>query len=186
MNVLLGVTGGIAAYKAADIIGGLKQYDCNIKVIMTEKAKSFITPLTLSTLSRNPIYDDSIEWSANGCIEHIDLANWADILLVAPATANTIAKFGQGTADNLLSSVYLAFDFNKVIVVCPTMNTRMLNKNIEYVEKLRLRMNHHIVNPVEGLLACGATGNGKLAPTRTIVEKVIEVGKMNESLFCRK
>ena len=182
-NVLLGVTGGIAAYKAADIIGALRKNDFDVKVIMTEKSKEFITPLTLSTLSKHPVYDDSAEWSSNGHIEHIELSQWAKYFLIAPATANTIAKLVEGKADNLLTSAYLAYNFhfstNNFVVICPAMNTNMYNDQTTFknIQKLSNKSNHIIIDPVEGLLACGATGIGKLASTRSIVEKICYIHK---------
>jgi phosphopantothenoylcysteine decarboxylase len=124
-NIILAVTGGIAAYKVADLAGALVKEDFAVKVIMTESAKKFITPLTLSTLSRNPVYDDAMEWAADGPIKHIELAKWCDLFVVVPATANTIAKMAQGIADNLLTSTYLALPDDKNVLVCPAMNTRM-------------------------------------------------------------
>jgi phosphopantothenoylcysteine decarboxylase / phosphopantothenate---cysteine ligase len=180
-NILLGVTGGIAAYKAADIIGALRKNDFDVKVIMTEKSKEFITLLTLSTLSKYPVYEDSLEWSPNGHIEHIELSEWAQFFLIAPATANTISKLVQGKADNLLTSTYLAFDYqsctNNFVVVCPAMNTKMYNDITSHnnIRTLSDRSNHVIVDPVEGLLACGVIGKGKLAPTRSIVEKILKI-----------
>lgn len=176
MNVLLGVTGGISAYKSADIIGALRKNAIDVKVIMTEKAKEFITPLTLSSLSHHPVYDDSIEWYANGQIEHIELSEWADAFLIAPATANTINKIKRGDADNLLTSAYLAYDFKlKPVFICPAMNTKMYDKNIEYISCLQERTNHHIIGPIEGLLACGTHGMGKIAPTKVIIETILGV-----------
>ena len=174
-KILLGVTGGISAYKAADIIGALKRNHHTIRVIMTDRAKDFITPLTLATLSKHPVYDDAGEWAPTGRIDHIELSDWADIFLVAPATANTIAKMAHGIADNLLTSSYLAFNYNrrekKLVYICPAMNTYMwyspeTQKNIEVLQE---KVNHYIIEPVEGLLACGSYGIGKLAPTAAIV-----------------
>jgi len=181
MKILLGVTGGIAAYKAADIIGALKKYNHEIKVIMTDRAKDFITPLTLATLSKNPVYDDTQEWAPHGRIDHIELAEWADIFVIAPATANTIAKLANGIADNLLTSTYIAIDWksktNKNFIFCPAMNTRMYEneKTIQNMNILYKQYNHHIVQPEQGMLACGTTGIGKLARTKIIVEKINEV-----------
>lgn len=182
-NILLGVTGGISAYKAADLIGALKKFDHVIRVIMTNRAKDFITPLTLATLSKHPVYDDAGEWAPTGRIDHIELPEWADIFLIAPATANTIAKLAQGIGDNLLTSAYLAFNYSrkekKLAVICPAMNTYMwyspeTQKNTEVLQK---KVNHYIIEPVEGLLACGAYGIGKLAPTKTIVDIIQELCK---------
>jgi len=178
MKILLGVTGGIAAYKAADIIGALKKYNHEIKVIMTNRAKDFITPLTLATLSKNPVYDDVQEWAPHGRIDHIELAEWADMLVIAPATANTIAKLVNGIADNLLTSTYIAIDWtkksNKQFLFCPAMNTIMYEneKTTHNIDMLFKRHNHNIVSAEYGMLACGAQGVGKLANTKTIIERI--------------
>lgn len=173
-KILLGVTGGIAAYKAADITGALIKNGHEVRVVMTEAAKKFITPLTLSTLSRNPVYDDASEWAADGIIKHITLAKWADLLVIAPATANTIAKIASGTADNLLTSIVLALPTPTRLVICPAMNTKMWeNYHTEQnFKSIREKINVTIISPVEGLLACGDVGMGKLAPTRDIVRRI--------------
>lgn len=170
-NIILGVTGGIAAYKVADLAGALIKEDFTVKVIMTESAKKFITPLTLSTLSKNPVYDDAAEWAADGPIKHIELAKWCDLFVVVPATANTIAKMAQGIADNLLTSTFLALPPNKGVLICPAMNTRMweakqTQDNLIFIKKTR---GSEILPPEEGLLACGDVGMGKLPSVRTIV-----------------
>lgn len=182
MCILLGVTGGISAYKSADLIGAIKHCGYGgVKVIMTERAKDFITPLTLATLSNQPVYDDETEWAPHGRIDHIELAQWAQIMIIAPATANTISKLANGIADNLLTSCYLAFScadlWGKHIIICPAMNNYMYNHSItlKNIETLKLRKNHTIVGPVEGLLACGTTGPGKLAPTKQIIEALAEL-----------
>lgn len=172
MNIVLGVTGGIAAYKAADLTSVLSNTH-NVYVIMTENSKKFIGPLTLSTLSKHPVYDDNSEWTPDGIIKHIDLMNIADCLIIAPATANTIAKLANGIADNLLSSFYLAFsEKEKLIVICPAMNVNMWqNKSTQInVKCLKNKPSHLFVGPVEGKLACGTVGMGKLAPTKQIVK----------------
>lgn len=178
MNILIGVTGGISAYKAADLIGALKHEGfSNIRVIMTERAKDFITPLTLATLAKSPVYDDTGEWAPHGRVDHIELAEWADTFVIVPATANTIAKIAHGIADNLLTSTYLAYNFpyssGKRIVICPAMNNRMYeNKITQNNLKVFHTAYHTIVPPVEGLLACGTVGIGKLAPTRIIIQAI--------------
>jgi len=180
-RILIGVSGGIAAYKAADITGVLVKIGYEIKVIMTENAKKFITPLTLATLSKNPVYDDSVEWIADGTIKHIELSKWADIFVIVPATANTISKIVTGITDNLLTSVYLAMhsSTNKLencrgIVICPAMNTHMWEKQWiqDHISVLSKRFRHLVVSPVEGLLACGDTGMGKLASRSQIIDKI--------------
>ena len=183
-NIILAVTGGIAAYKAADIASVLANEEFfHVKVIMTESAKKFITPLTLATLSRNPVYDDGAEWAADGSIKHIELAKWCNLFVVVPATANTIAKMAHGIADNLLTSVYLALPPEKAVLICPAMNTRMweaeqtkdnlallkTNKDIDNDGK---SSNFSILQPEEGLLACGDVGMGKLPSVRTIVGSI--------------
>jgi len=175
MNIVLGVTGGIAAYKAADLASVLVSNNNNVYVIMTENAKKFIGPLTLSTLSKQQVFDDAAEWSPDGIIKHINLMDIADCLVVAPATANTLAKFANGVADNLLTSFYLAFNnTNKRVVLCPAMNVNMW-ENKKTRENLRLLSNqltHFIVGPIEGKLACGTTGMGKIAPTKQIFDAI--------------
>lgn len=179
-NILIGVTGGIAAYKVADLIGAL--YGCGgnqIKVVMTENAKKFITTLTLATLAKGPVFDDASEWASDGIIKHIELAKWSDIFVIVPATAHTIAKISTGIADNLLTSIYLALHGDKVyskkIIICPAMNTHMFDKKQtqQHLDVLSSRSDHLIVQPVEGLLACGDYGIGKLPPTRALVEKIL-------------
>jgi phosphopantothenoylcysteine synthetase/decarboxylase len=179
MNILIGVTGGISAYKAADLIGALKHEGySNNRVIMTERAKDFITPLTLATLAKSPVYDDAREWAPHGRVDHIELAEWADTFVIVPATANTIAKMAYGMADNLLTSTYLAYNFpfssGKRVVVCPAMNNRMYD-SMTTQDNLKVLFNkddHVIIPPVEGMLACGTMGIGKLAPTKVIVQTI--------------
>jgi len=171
-NIILAVTGGIAAYKVADLAGALIKEKNQVKIIMTENAKKFITPLTLATLSKNPVYDDASEWAPDGVIKHIDLAKWCDLFVVVPATANTIAKMAEGKADNLLTSTYLALS-GKRVLVCPAMNTHMwfaveTQNNIKKITSVQVR----VLPPEEGLLACGDYGIGKLPKVRTIVEAI--------------
>lgn len=180
-NILLGVTGGIAAYKAADLAGALVKEDTvagryQVRVVMTENAKKFITPLTLSTMSRSPIYDDSMEWAADGHIKHIELAKWCDIFVVVPATANTIAKMAQGIADNLLTSTYLALTGLDKVLICPAMNmhmwgTKQTQENLGIL-KSNKKVETRILQPEEGMLACGDFGVGKLPSVRKIVEEI--------------
>lgn len=184
-NIIIAISGGIAAYKAADIISALvnNKYPCTVKVIMTENAKKFITPLTLSTLSKGPVFDDFSEWLPDGIIKHIDLAKWVDIFVIVPATANTISKISTGITDNLLTSSYLAIGHKNIaahgrktkIIICPAMNTHMWQKDWiqQHLQTLANRPNHVIIPPEEGLLACGDRGMGKLPSTRTLVEKIM-------------
>jgi phosphopantothenoylcysteine synthetase/decarboxylase len=170
-TIVLGVTGSIAAYKAADITSQLVKLGAEVHVIMTEAATKIITPMTLQVLSRHPVNVDmwaEHDWKP----DHISLADQADLLLVAPATAHKIACFAHGLAPDLLSCVYLAT--LAPVMIAPAMNSKMLahpatRRNIEI---LRERGNSFI-DPVSGVLACGYAGEGKLAPVEAIVEAVV-------------
>jgi phosphopantothenoylcysteine decarboxylase/phosphopantothenate--cysteine ligase len=178
MKILIGVTGGIAAYKVADLASvlanGKTGTEHEVKIIMTENAKKIITPLTLATMSKNEVYDDAIEWQESGAVVHIELAKWADMFVVVPATANTITKLALGITDNLLTSVYLALPEHIRVVICPAMNTRMWEKM--HIQRnlmdLRSRPLHTIIDPEVGLLACGDTGIGKLPSVKKIAEVI--------------
>jgi phosphopantothenoylcysteine synthetase/decarboxylase len=170
-TVVLGVTGSIAAYKAADITSQLVKWGATVHVIMTESACRFITPLTLQTLSRNPVHvslwEDVKEWEPG----HVSLADRADVMLVAPATAQTIANFANGQAPDLLSNVYLAT--RAPVIVAPAMNGKMLEhaatqKNLEALSE----RGHTILDTQYGMLACGYEGPGKLATVESICEVV--------------
>ncbi|MEO0289245.1 MAG: bifunctional phosphopantothenoylcysteine decarboxylase/phosphopantothenate--cysteine ligase CoaBC [candidate division WOR-3 bacterium] len=159
-KILLGVTGCISAYKAASLIREFKKNGDEVKVILTQNGAKFITPLTLRTLSENRVYtslfDDENEWST----EHISLSRWADILVVAPASANIIGKFACGIADDLLSTTFLSFD--KKILIVPTMNKSMYENKatVENIKKLKER-GIFVMEPEEGFLACGEEGKGR-------------------------
>jgi phosphopantothenoylcysteine decarboxylase len=169
-TIILGITGSIAAYKGADLLRELQSRGGEVHVILTESAQRFITPLTLKTLSRNPVLMDLWEEGEGWCPGHIELADKADLLLVAPATANTIAAFANGLAGDLLGCVHLAT--KAPVLLAPAMNGKMLNhpatrRNFTTLEG----WGYHFVEPVEGELACGYEGNGKLAPVGTIADK---------------
>jgi len=192
-NILLGVTGCIAAYKAADITSALRYEGHEVKVIMTENAKKFITPLTLATLSNNPVYDDSVEWATmprDPSVKHVELAKWGDLLVICPATANTISKMRYGMADNLLTSMILAFS-GKPLIVFPAMNNKMYEHpitqdNIRELQSYRDALNYpliKIVPPVEGRLACGDVARGKLPSTKAVVGEIKENLKRRCSWF---
>ncbi len=173
-TVVLGVTGSIAAYKAAEIVSMLTKKDIDVRVILTEGGAHFITPLTLETLSRAPVYTDQFTREAPYEVEHIALAKLADVFLVAPATANFIGKAANGIADDLLLTTYLAT--LAPVLIAPAMNTNMLlhSATVKNMELLRER-GCMFVEPSEGLLACGDVGKGKLAPVEEIVEAVLAV-----------
>ena len=160
-NVLLGISGGIAAYKAAYVASGLKKLGADVDVIMTENACEFISPLTFETLSGNKCYHDTFDRDFEFDVKHISLAKKADVFLIAPATANVIAKFAWGLADDMLSTTFLAAKCHKIIA--PAMNTAMLENPAtqENIAKLKER-GVEVIEPASGLLACGDTGAGKM------------------------
>lgn len=171
-NILLGVTGGIAAYKAADICSRLVKNHANVDVIMTEHALNFITPNTFEALSHNKVTTDTFDRNHPFEVEHIALADKADCVIIAPATANIIGKLANGIADDMLSTTLLACEGPKLIA--PAMNTHMWNNPIvqDNIEKLK-RYGYIIIEPVSGHLACGYNGSGKLAEPSVIVDWII-------------
>jgi phosphopantothenoylcysteine decarboxylase/phosphopantothenate--cysteine ligase len=166
-SVLLGVTGGIAAYKAVDLIRRLREEGSSVTVIMTENAKNFITPLSLEVASQNKVYSDLF----SDPMAHIMLPANADIMVIAPATANIIGKFARGIADNLLSTSFLSFKGKAVIA--PAMNWRMY-ENPVLQENLRYLLSHGViqVGPEKGSLACGEEGMGRMSDVSDIVETI--------------
>ena len=179
MKVLLGVTGCIAAYKTPELLRLLQKRGCEIHVVMTENAQKFVTATTLAALSKNRVFTDmfSDPDSASGldvAIDHIRLAHSTDLLLVAPATANTLAKFANGIADDFLSTLYLAT--RVPVVVAPAMNSDMWQHSAVQANLRRLAsLGVNIVEPEEGYLAEGIIGKGRLAALETIVERVFQV-----------
>ena len=178
MRITLGVTGGVAAYKAAELVRRLQQDGFTVQVVMTRGAREFITPLTFAALSGQKVITDLFaesggEANLESAIEHIAVAQRTDLLLVAPATADILAKFGRGIADDFLTTLYLAS--TAPVVVAPAMNVNMWNHAAtqENVEMLRAR-GVKIVDPDEGYLACGMTGAGRLAGQEAIVAAVHE------------
>ena len=171
-TILLGVTGSIAAFKAADITSRLIEAGADVFPIMTAGACSFIQPLTLQTLSRNPVASDI--WNEGESCQpcHIDLADQADLLLVAPASAHCIAQFAHGLAPDLLTSIHLATP--APVMIAPAMNGKMLKHPATQsnIQSLQSR-GYHFIEPQSGMLACGYEGPGKLAAVETIVDSVI-------------
>jgi len=169
--IVLGVTGGIAAYKAAEIVRLLVKDGALVRVIMTKNAQEFITPLTLQTLSGNPVATETFSLTQESEIGHIRLADSADLILIAPATANVIAKLAHGQADDLLTTVLLAT--TAPVLIAPAMNVHMYAHPIvqENLRKL-LSLEYGFVAPAEGFLACGYEGKGRLADPEDIVEEV--------------
>jgi len=172
-NILIGITGGIAAYKICSLIRNFIKQGANVKVVLSDNAKEFVTETTLSTLSQNPVYSDTF-LNQDYCVKHIALVEEADIFVLAPATANTIGKLANGICDNLLTSLLCAF--NKPIVFAPAMNTNMWNnllvqKNI----KTLIGFGYQIIEPAYGELACGYNGDGRMAEVEDIEAKVLEI-----------
>lgn len=171
-NVLLGVTGSIAAYKIASLASALKKLHCNVTVIMTENATNFINPITFETLTGNKCIVDTFDRNFQFHVEHVSLAKMTDLVLVAPATANFLAKAAYGLADDMLTTTFLACDCKKIIA--PAMNTHMYNNPIvqENIERLK-NMGYEIINPVSGYLACGDTGDGKMPEPEQLLSCIL-------------
>jgi len=171
-NVLLGVTGGIGAYKAAQLVRDLQREGAQVSVVMTESATRFISPLTMETLSGNPVGLDMFSLTEERTIGHIDRAGWADVFLVAPATANFLGKAAGGIADDLFTTITLAITCP--VVIAPAMNSRMwAHPAVKQNLKALIQRGVHVVSPGEGELACGEQGTGRLAEPELILEEVI-------------
>lgn len=170
-TIVVGVTGGIAAYKACDVVSKLKKLGANIHVIMTKSAKEFVSPMTFQTLSNNFVIDDMFEEPRTWEVEHIELAKAADLFLIVPATANFIGKIASGIADDMLTTTVMAR--TSQLVIAPAMNSNMYNNPIvqDNIAKLKA-YGCKFINPASGLLACGDIGEGKLEDTDKIVEYV--------------
>lgn len=167
-KILLCVTGGIAAYKAATIASQLYQLGFDVKVMMSESSQKFITPLTLQTLSRNEVYTDTFEERNPAVVAHIDLADWADLVVVAPATANCIGKLANGIADDMITTTLLAT--RAPIMIAPAMNVNMYQHPAVQANMQKLAdYGYRFVEPGEGLLACGYIGKGRLAEPEEII-----------------
>ncbi len=170
-HVLIGISGGIAAYKVCEVVSSLAKRGIEVRVILTKSAAEFVTPLTFATLSRQPAYTDADFWQpSNGRPLHIELAEWADIFLLAPVTANTLAKLAYGFADNLLTNTVLASTCP--ILFAPAMNTTMwLQPTVqENWRKLLRDPRYTAIAPTDGVLACDAVGTGRMAEPETILE----------------
>ncbi len=173
-NVLLGVCGGIAAYKSAELVRELQRNGVDVRVIMTRAAQEFIQPLTFASLTGHKVFTDMWESQAQSdIIEHIVQAQWADVLVIAPATANTLAKLAHGLADDFLSAAYLATE--APVVLAPAMNVNMVRHPATRANLIALEERGHIVVASEsGYLACGMTGDGRLADLERIVRAVLD------------
>ena len=180
MNILLGITGSIAAYKAAFLTRLFVKEGWQVKVIMTPDATQFITPLTLSTLSKNPVY--SAFTGADGAwVDHVALSNWADVMVVAPATSNTLAKMATGQCDNLLLACYLSATCP--IYLAPAMDRDMYlhSATQQNLHHLQERTQHHLIPPGTGELASGLTGTGRMAEPEDILSEVKKKSSLKHS-----
>ncbi|MDM5327996.1 bifunctional phosphopantothenoylcysteine decarboxylase/phosphopantothenate--cysteine ligase CoaBC [Neobacillus sp. CF12] len=183
-KILLCVTGGIAVYKAAALTSKLVQAGAKVKVILSDSAAKFVSPLTFQALSKNEVYTDTFDEKNPNVIAHIDLADWADLILVAPATANTIAKLANGIADNMITTTLLAA--TAPVWIAPAMNVHMYDhpavvKNISILASY----NYKFIEPSEGYLACGYVGKGRLEEPEKIVE-LIKIHFMKTSTLMLK
>ena len=172
-NILIGVTGGIAAYKSAGIVSLLKKKGYNVKVVMTENATKIIGPLTLETLSRNRIYVDMWDSNPHYEVEHISLADWADVVLIAPATYNIIGKVANGIADDMLTTVISAVSVRKPVFFALAMNVNMYENPIlkENINKLK-SFGYRFIDAEEGLLACNYSAKGRMSEPEDIVDEI--------------
>ncbi|MDU7967415.1 MAG: bifunctional phosphopantothenoylcysteine decarboxylase/phosphopantothenate--cysteine ligase CoaBC, partial [Paeniclostridium sordellii] len=180
-TVVLGVSGGIAVYKACDLVSKLKKAGINVHVIMTKSATEFVAPLTFQTLSQNYVVEDMFESPKTWDVEHISLAKKADLFVLAPATANVIGKVANGISDDMLTTTVMATKAK--VLVAPAMNTNMyenpiVQRNIQILKDL----NYEFVEPESGRLACGDVGSGKLASVDTIFEKIISLLNVEQDL----
>ncbi|WP_458461894.1 bifunctional phosphopantothenoylcysteine decarboxylase/phosphopantothenate--cysteine ligase CoaBC [Paenibacillus sp.] len=179
-KIVLGVTGGIAAYKAATLCSRLVQKGADVHVIMTASATQFITELTLQTLTRNTVYTDTFDEREPAVVSHIHLADLADLVLVAPATANVIAKMAHGMADDMLSTTLLAT--TAPVMIAPAMNVHMYDHPaVKHNMNLLVERGAMMIEPGEGLLACGYVGKGRLEEPESIVDVVERFFEQRES-----
>lgn len=163
-KILVGITGCIAAYKTCDLVSLLMKQDCQVRCVMTHHATNFIAPLTFQTLSKDRVYVDQFEYNAQKGPVHISLSDFADVIIIMPATANVLAKINAGIADDLLTSLVLSRACPLIVV--PAMNTRMWENPITQKNIRLLReQGVHFVDPVEGTLSCGDVGMGHIAST---------------------
>ncbi len=170
-NILLGVTGGIAAYKAPDLVRKLTALGANVRVVVTDSAAEFVSPLSLQAVSGNPVHQHLLDPAAEAAMGHIELAKWADILLIAPATANTLAKLAHGMADDLLTTLYLAT--TATLYIAPAMNQQMwkavaTQRNISYLKEHGVTF----IGPASGEQACGDVGSGRMVEPVDIAEQL--------------
>ena len=168
-NILVCVSGSIAAYKSVELVSLLRKEECNVKVVATENALKFIAPAALEALSGHPVYTDMFSQSEK--IFHINLAEWADVIVVYPASASTLARLRMGLAEDLLTGCFVANNFRKPYLVFPAMNSNMLeHPAVEENMEVLAKWGAEIVAPQSGLLACGTQGKGRAPEPKEILE----------------
>ncbi len=173
-NILVGVCGGISVYKTCELVRLLVKGGFSVKVIMTEAAAKFVTPLTFQTLSKNPVYIDMFGLIREENIQHISLSQWADLCVVAPISANTFSRIANGICGSLLTTVVCALGKDTKVLFVPAMNENMWKNPIiqENLSKLKSIEKYSIMLPQKGELACGAYGEGRMAEPKDIFEQV--------------
>ena len=178
-TVVLGVTGSIAAYKIANLASMLKKLNCNVQVLMTQNATNFINPITFETLTGNKCLTDTFDRNFTFSVEHVSLAKQADVVLIAPATANVIGKIAGGIADDMLTTTVMACPCHKIIA--PAMNTNMYRNPIlqDNLQKLR-QYGYEVITPASGRLACGDVGEGKMPDEQTLLAYILK------AIACKK
>ena len=176
-KILVGVTGGIAAYKTCSLVNMFLKEGADVKVLMTYGATKFVTPLTFQSLTNHPVYLDMWQTYNKEEVEHISLAKWADILVISPATANIIGKIAHGIADDLLTTVTMALPKETPVLVIPAMNTNMWENPItqKNVETLLEYKKYKFIDPRKGVLACRDEGFGKIADNKDIFNEVQKI-----------
>jgi len=173
-EILLGVTGGIAAYKAVELVREMTKRGANVHVVMTQNATRFVTPLTFQSLSGNPVLHEMFRLLEGSRIGHVAMSDIAELMVIAPATANIIGKIANGIADDLLSTMVMAMDVP--VLFAPSMNVKMWESPFVQHNVAKLKSyGYHFVGPAEGDLACGSTGRGRLAEIPEIIEKIEDI-----------
>ncbi|SDD41236.1 bifunctional phosphopantothenoylcysteine decarboxylase/phosphopantothenate--cysteine ligase CoaBC [Sporomusa acidovorans] len=185
LNVVMGVCGGIAVYKAVEIVSRLKKAGCTVHVIMTKSAAEFVTPLTFREISGNPVVTTMWEEPKTWNVQHIALANCANLFLIAPLTANVIGKIANGIADDMLTTTVMAT--TAPVVLAPAMNTNMFLNPVTQQNLTKLAgLGYHIIEPATGILACGAVGQGRLPEPPVIVDKVLSLLHKRQDLLNKR
>ena len=177
-RIILGVTGGISAYKAAFLVRLLKKNGAEVRVVMTQNATQFITPLTFQALSSKPVYTELLDLDTETAMGHIELARWADLILIAPASANFIARYAHGFAEDLLSFICLASD--SLVVVAPSMNQQMWSNEATQQNVNRIcERGVQVIGPATGEQACGEDGPGRMLEPEEIVKNTTDIFQTN-------